>query len=819
MTPPAMLSPPSRQLIRNNTPTFSYGRDRLDPTLVGYFTNATPGAANATRGAGFGPDVQFSRASGTFLSSFPLVLSTSDTNSDIRYMLVSTNLTYGTPAMTNIPTATSPLYTGPIQITNTAQVRARAFPRQAGFWPGAPQTESYVMLSSDAAAFTSDLPIILLHNLAGGALSSSAPSENQSVIVMLFAPVNGCASMTNPPVLVTRGGFNIRGSTTASLPQYNLALEIWDEYNQDNKVEFLGLPAESDWVLYAQDGFDTSYLHNPLIHQLCRDAGRYSSRTRFAEIFLNTSGGQITYTAPAGGNYFGLYTVEEKIKRGEDRVDIQKLEAQITNGPAITGGYLLKIDRADSDERYFYDPYRQGNIVFQDPPGLEMVDASRATQYNYITNYFSQFGSALWAASYTNPVTGYAAYIDVPSWLDHHIFNAVVHNVDAFRLSEYFYKDVNARITMGPLWDFDRSLGTSYSGDVRCFNPRLWYVQASGDQGTDYFGNPNLEGVRWWQRLFADPDFWQAWIDRWTDLRRDVLSTNHIFAVVDSLTNQLSQAQPREASRWGSTDNVSPRSGTLSANGYAYAFPGTYAGEIAFLKRWLADRVDFIDTNFLRAPVFSSSGGVISPGFSLVITSSTIESNTTTYYTLDGTDPRLPGGALNPNARSGGSSINLTLTNNARVFARNYNTAHANPTGGSVGGNPPLSSPWSGLAAATFIAATPPLAITEIMYHPLASGTNDDGDFEFIELKNVSAQALNLVGIRFTNGIDFTFTTTNAITNLGAGQYVVLVKNLPAFRSRYPSVTNVAGQYQRQPRQFRRAPLSGRRPQRAYSRF
>jgi hypothetical protein len=794
------LFDPAGNVISAFSPTYpqqytdvSYGRDRLDPTLLGYFTNSTPGAANATRGLGFGPDVQFSRAGGTFLSSFLLTLTTTDTNSDIHYVLVTTNLAYGTAAITNIPTDTSPLYTSPIPIANTTQVRARAFPRQAGFWPGEPHTESYVNISAAAATFSSDLPVVLLHNLAGGPLSASASAQNQSVIVMLFEPVNGRTSLTNPPTLVARAGFNIRGSSTAGQPQYNLALEIWDEYNQDNKVEFLGMPAESDWVFYAQDGFDQSYLHNPLIHQLSRDTGRYSSRTRFAEMFLNTSGGTVTYSAPVGGNYFGLYTVEEKIKRGPDRVDIVKLEPQATTAPAITGGYMLKIDRADPNESTFYDPYLEGSIVYVDPPGVEMVNPSRAAQATYIAGYFSQFGATLWGANYTNPLTGYAAYIDVGSWLDHHILNALAWNVDAFRLSGYFYKDFNQKISMGPLWDFDRSMGMS--GDNRCFNPRLWYYQAGGDQGTDYFGDPSLEGVRWWQRLFTDPDFWQAWIDRWTDLRRTTLSTNQIFSVITNLSSQLTKAQPREASRWGSQDGVGPRSGTISANGYNYNFPGTYAGEMAFLKKWLADRTDFIDTNFLRAPVFSGNGGAITSGFTLVITAPTIEANTTTYYTLDGTDPRLPGGAVNPAAISSRGTITLTLTNNARVFARNYNVAHNNVTGGTVGGNPPISSHWSGSTIGTFVAATPPLAITEIMYHPVASGTNGADDFEFIELKNVGAQPLNLIGVSFTNGISFTFTATNAITNLGPGQYLVLVANTAAFLSRYPSVTNIAGQY------------------------
>lgn len=789
-------------IVSSFTPTYpqqfedvSYGRDLLDETLLGYFTNATPRAANASQGTGFGSEVQFSRAGGTFLNGFSLTLSTADTNWDIRYLVVSTNLAYGTSAVTNIPTAAATLYTGPITISNTAQVRARAFPRQAGYWPGPPRTESYIKLAASVAAFSSDVPVILLHNLAGGTLSSAAPAEDQNVIVMTFEPVNGRTSLTNPPTRVTRGGFNLRGSSTGGMPQYNLALETWDEYNQDRDVEFLGLPAESDWVLYSQNNFDPSYLHNPLAHQLSRDIGRYSPRTRFAEVFLNTAGGQITFTAPASGNYFGLYTVEEKIKRNAQRVDIVALEPQETNTLAITGGYLLKIDRADADERTFYDSYVQRNIVYQDPPGLEMASAARQAQRNYITGYFAQFGAALWGGSYTNPTTGYAAYIDVDSWLDHHILNVLTFNVDALRLSGFFFKNRGQKIEMGPLWDFDRSLGTT---DARAFNPRLWRVQASGDQGTDFFGNPSLLGVRWWQRLFTDPDFWQGWIDRWTDLRRDAFTTNRLFGWVDTLGNQARQAQTREIARWsGTASATTPRSGYRSANGYTHAFPGTYQGELDFLKRWLGDRVDFIDTNFLRAPVFSAAGGSITQGFQLTLTAPTIEANTTTYYTRDGTDPRLPGGRVNPLAISNRGPILLTLTNNARVFARNFNLTHSNVTGGAVGGNPPISSPWSGSTIATFVVATPPLAITEIMYHPAppATGTNTEGDFEFIELKNTGTRTLNLIGMRFTNGLDFSFTATSAMTNLGPGQYCVLVKNRTAFLSRYPGVTNIAGTF------------------------
>ncbi|HYG36703.1 MAG TPA: lamin tail domain-containing protein, partial [Clostridia bacterium] len=94
-----------------------------------------------------------------------------------------------------------------------------------------------------------------------------------------------------------------------------------------------------------------------------------------------------------------------------------------------------------------------------------------------------------------------------------------------------------------------------------------------------------------------------------------------------------------------------------------------------------------------------------------------------------------------------------------------------------------------------FVVATPGLVISEIMYHPVTTGTNDPSDYEFIELKNVGAKPLDLVGIHFTNGIDFAFTATNAITALNPGQYLLVVKNQAAFLSRYPGITSIAGQY------------------------
>ncbi|HKS38900.1 MAG TPA: lamin tail domain-containing protein, partial [Verrucomicrobiae bacterium] len=68
------------------------------------------------------------------------------------------------------------------------------------------------------------------------------------------------------------------------------------------------------------------------------------------------------------------------------------------------------------------------------------------------------------------------------------------------------------------------------------------------------------------------------------------------------------------------------------------------------------------------------------------------------------------------------------------------------------------------------------LRISEIMYNPVGGD-----DFEYIELINIGTAALDLAGASFTNGITFTF----GPATLGAGQRIVIVRDLASFAARY----------------------------------
>lgn len=170
----------------------------------------------------------------------------------------------------------------------------------------------------------------------------------------------------------------------------------------------------------------------------------------------------------------------------------------------------------------------------------------------------------------------------------------------------------------------------------------------------------------------------------------------------------------------------------------------------------------------------------------------------------DAVEHTFPGGTVIP---AGGS---LYLTPNALTFR----SRAASPTGGqhrfvqgnykghlsSWGETITLYDPQRNAAAAVTYPGNPSdvqryLRITELMYHPLEATdpAYTEGDYEYLELTNIGSVPLSLDGVAFTSGIAYQFP---AGLQLGAGEYLLLVKNSAAFASRYtapPGVLTLSG--------------------------
>lgn len=91
---------------------------------------------------------------------------------------------------------------------------------------------------------------------------------------------------------------SVRGNSSYNYLKKSYRLELQDERGKDRKAPFLGLPADSDWVVYGSVT-DKTFTRSVLAHELWRSTGRYAVRWRFAEVFVltNTSRGE-RYAAP-----------------------------------------------------------------------------------------------------------------------------------------------------------------------------------------------------------------------------------------------------------------------------------------------------------------------------------------------------------------------------------------------------------------------------------------------------------------------------------------------------------------------------------------
>ena len=169
-------------------------------------------------------------------------------------------------------------------------------------------------------------------------------------------------------------------------------------------------------------------------------------------------------------------------------------------------------------------------------------------------------------------------------------------------------------------------------------------------------------------------------------------------------------------------------------------------------------------------------GGVVNPGFVATLTRpATSPDGAEIFYTLDGSDPRLVGGAANPQAAHAADPINIPIDAARQVKARIRS-----------------GTTWSAVIDVTFLPEPFPVRITELHYHPANHpGVVDDEDLEFIEVTNTGSQPVSLNGVQITE-----FATTPYIfssgQNLAPGERIIVARNPVAFQSVYGSGIRIA---------------------------
>lgn len=360
-------------------------------------------------------------------------------------------------------------------------------------------------------------------------------------------------------------GIEIRGASSIMFDKKGFSVETRDSLGENNNVSLLGMPSENDWVLHGPYA-DKTLLRNFLTYHIGAQLGHYTPRVRFCEVFLNNQ-------------YWGVYVLKEKIKRDNNRVDIDKLTPVDTLGDDLTGGYIFKIDRDAGPENGWFSPFGYGYYAFHHPSSDDLHPLQKAYLQSYVTNFEIMMAST----TYYNPITGYPMWIDIPSFIDYMLIQEITRNIDAYRLSTFMYKDKDSeggKLHAGPIWDYN--LG--YGNEDFCDNGNIpgWAFQYNAVCGAPF--------PYFWSRLVADNNFKNNFNCRWQELRTNVLHTDTVLQFIDSMVVELGDATTRNFDRWNVIGN--------------YVWPNAYVGqtyeqEITYLKNWISQRFAWMDANMI----------------------------------------------------------------------------------------------------------------------------------------------------------------------------------------------------------------------------
>ncbi len=368
-------------------------------------------------------------------------------------------------------------------------------------------------------------------------------------------------------------GIEYRGSTSQDIfPKKPYSIEIRDTIGNDKSVSILGMPSQSDWNLIASYN-EKTFLRDPFTYTIAGQIMDYAPRFRFVDVILNNA-------------YQGTYILVEKIKRDKKRVNISKLDTSKITGDGLTGGYIFKIDKTTGALNQGWNskyPSKANNYTYFQYHYPKVEDL-KPEHKSYLINWINNMENGIYNTRDINDsINGYRKYIDEKSFVDFVIINELCKNVDGYRLSTFLYKDVdskNSKLQFGPVWDFNISQGNAdyCEGDLYTG----WSIEFNKICIEDYFLVPF-----WFTKIWDSNRFREKFKTRWESLRKNELSNAKVFGIVDSLKNIIEKPLVENFIIWPVLNQ------RIWPNSYV---GGNYSNEIDYYKKWLNNRLNWMDS-------------------------------------------------------------------------------------------------------------------------------------------------------------------------------------------------------------------------------
>lgn len=462
------------------------------PNGVGSFqstTSPTPGARNQGGGP-VGDPLAISPPSKLFSGTLTINLSTGVQGAEIRYTLGGSSVS-----------ASSQLYTGPIAISSTKALRARAYK------DGAPVSEdvSQFYLKN----YPGHIPVLSLatdrSNLYGDRgifdnWDKEGDTWERPVSVNLLE-LDGTGFQIN-------GGVRVHGEYSRRFPKKSMRVHFRSDYGKsrlDYKVfSQKDLQSYKALVVHSGGSYDQYYenekwtmLRDPLSHALWLEKGGAVSAFRPVVLYIN-------------GELWGIYHIRERVN-----------DDYVKDNFGVSTPDLLEWS---------------GNSVIPEIKDGDLVEWNKT--YSFFKN------SSLSSSSKYEEAK---RLIDIDNFIDYNIIEIFAGNRDWPHNNEFFFRDrVSGAKWRWILWDAEI---TFHNPDFRSLE---W---ATRDRvRTDIMSNDNanqLYGTLLLRKLMENSDFRELFINRFADFMNTSLGSGHVGSVFDQIAAGIQADIPIEANRWG----------------------------------------------------------------------------------------------------------------------------------------------------------------------------------------------------------------------------------------------------------------------------
>lgn len=490
----AVLSDPSGSILDSyllnipNQRNHSRGRVTDGANEWGVFLTPTPGAANANAQEEY-TTVTIDTDGGAFSGSVAVSISSEDPNAVIHYTLNGFE-----------PTEASPVYSTPLNIDQTAVVRARAFNPDPNIPSSFIETNTYLIGEGHT------IPVI---SIAGDEVEVLLNgSQIEPVGHLEYIDRNG------EVVAEAEGDYNEHGNDSWAYDQRGVDYITQDEFGYGNELHYPIFPgkdrdgyqrliikaAASDNYPFETGG---AHIRDPYVQSLSQVADLRLDERSYEPCVLY-----------ANGQYWGVYDVREKV----DDLD-------------FTDHYY---DQGSGDVDFLktwggtWEEYGTGDDFYTLRDFILNNDMTDQANYDYVKGEYN---------------TG--------SLIDYFVLNTYIVCADWLNWNTAWWRgrnpDGDKKKWRYVLWDMDATFGH--------------YINFTGvpDQSPqadpcdpEQLGDPGGQGhVPIWNALLNNEEFFADYINRYSDLSGSYFSCDFMHQHLDSLVGLIEPEMPRHIQRWG----------------------------------------------------------------------------------------------------------------------------------------------------------------------------------------------------------------------------------------------------------------------------